>query len=139
KLPAARHAELDLRATAPKVWAKGHEGQSSLRGLTDEPGDLAPAQEELSVALRVVVGIAAVAVGADVAPDEPGLLVAHRRVGVLEGHLPGTERFHLGAAQHEAGLDGLEDLVVVPGAPVRRDGAVTRAGARLTWHARTVL
>src|SRR5688572_4803105 len=94
-------------------------------------------QQQLAVALRIVVRIGAVAVRIDVASEQPDFIVPHRRVGILERHLGITERFHLGAAEHEPGFERLEDLVVVTRLAIRGDRPIARL-AVLTRHDRTV-
>src|SRR5882724_10004759 len=95
-------------------------------------------KEELSIPLGVVVRVGAVAVRADMAAEEPALPVPDGRVAILEVHQTCPARLDLGAAKHQPRLDRLEDLVLLPGPPVRCD----RAGSAflgLTCHVRKVL
>src|SRR5205823_7353792 len=107
-----------------------------LGDLADEAGELPAVEQELSIPLWIVVRVGPVAVRADVAAEEPALVVPDGRVRVLEGHLAGAERLHLRAAQHQPRLDGLEDLVLVPRAPVGGAGALLSAPVGLTGHVR---
>src|SRR2546426_4333410 len=95
-------------------------------------------KEELSIPLGVVIRVGAVAVRADMTAEEPALPVPDGRVAILEVHQTCPEGFHLGAAQHEAGLDGLEDLVLMPGPSVGRDRAIASLSG-LTCHRWKVL
>src|SRR5205814_7685601 len=114
QLLAAPQAELDLGAAVLKVEPERNERQPALSDLAGQPANLLAVQQQLAVAVRLVVGIGAVAVGIDVAADQPTLTVADGRVRVLEGHAPVAQRLDLRPAQHEPGLDRLEDLVLVP-------------------------
>src|SRR5437879_13747714 len=91
-------------------------------------------KEELSIPLGHVVGVGAVAVRADVAAQKPTLPIADGGVAVLEVHQAGPERLDLGAPEHQAGLDRLENLVLVPGATVGCDRAIAGRLSGLTWH-----
>ncbi len=57
------------------------------------------------------------------APDQPGLAVADLDVGVADRRAALAHALHLGALQHDAGLDALEDLVLVQRAAVTGDVA----------------
>ena len=78
-------------------------------------------QEQLPVALGLVVLDPGLVVRVDVRADEPGFALAHVRVGLLEAHLALPERLHLASGQHDPGLEALEQVVVVPGFAVLRD------------------
>ena len=67
------------------------------------------------------------AVLGDVQADEPGLALAHVRVRLLQRRLAVAQRLHLGPGQHEAGLDLVEEVVVVPRAAVVDDQLFSRA------------
>src|SRR5262245_53050621 len=121
ELASARQPDLDLGPPGLEVEPEGDEGQPPLGYLAGEPRDLPAVQEQLPVALRIVVGVGPVAVGIDVAAEQPRLTVADGGVGILERHLAVAQRLHLGPPQNEPGLDGLEDLVLVPRAPVGGD------------------
>ena len=95
--------------------------QPLLADLPVQRVDLLRAQEQLAVAVRVVVGVARAVVARDVRPHEPGLAVADVRVGALEVGPALPERLHLRAGQDQAGLEPLEQVVLVPGPPVVRD------------------
>ena len=89
--------------------------------MPEERVDLAPAQEQLAVAVGVVVGHVPLRVLGDVGADEPELAVAHVREGALEGRVPLAQRLDLRPGEDEAGLEAFEQVVVVPSAPVVRD------------------
>src|SRR5262245_29463889 len=84
-------------------------------------------QQELTVPFWFVVGVGPVAIRADVATPQPGLVVAHRRKRILEAHLARSKGLYLGAAEYKPCLDHLEDLVLVPGLTVGGDTLVLLA------------
>ena len=114
ELLAARQAELDLGPAVLEIEAERNERQTALADLAAEPRDLPFMKEELPVPFGVVVGVRPMAVGIDMAPEEPALPVPDRRIAVLEADLAFTKRLDLGAAEYQPGLDRLEDLVLVP-------------------------
>src|SRR5437867_4028989 len=65
-VPAARQRELDLGPRPREVEAGGHERQAALARLADQPLDLAAVEQELAVALGLVVLAAGRRVGRDV-------------------------------------------------------------------------
>ena len=76
ELPAARQPDFYLRPATLEVEAERDEGQALLTDLAPQPGDLLLMKEELSVPLGVVIGVRPVAIGTDVAAEEPALVVA---------------------------------------------------------------
>src|SRR6185436_610601 len=121
-------ADLQLDPVPLEVDRQRDDGEPLELGAAEQAVDLPPAQEELAHRLRRVVLPVAVAVGADVGADQVGLLVAELDVAVLELHPPLARRLDLGAAQLDPGLEGLEDLVVVQGAPVGGQWAALALG-----------
>jgi hypothetical protein len=94
-----------------------------------EPVELAPVQQQLAAAVGIVAAVhLGVVVGGDVHGHEPCLAVVDAGVGVGELHVRGPQRLHLAAPQHHPGLDGLEHLVVPPGAAVGGDELGSWAG-----------
>src|SRR6185436_20265467 len=88
--------------------------------------DLPLLEQELPVALRRMVLAVAVAVRADVGADQPGLAVADLDEAVLELDPAHPRRLHLGAGEPQPRLERLQDVVVVPRPPVRRQLAHDR-------------
>src|SRR5262249_28899320 len=64
-------------------------------------------------------------VGRDVRADQPELAVADVGVRTLQAGAPLPEGLHLGAREHDAGLEPLEQLVLVPRPPVLSDELLT--------------
>ena len=71
---------------------------------------------------EVAVGLARVAVGRDVQPDQPDLAVVDAGVALGQLHLGLAQGLDLAALQGDAGLEGVEDLVVPPRLAVGGDG-----------------
>ena len=78
-------------------------------------------EEELPVAVGIVRVERRLLVRRDVCPDEPGLPFPDVAVGTVERRAAVPEGLDLRAAQHDAGLDPVEQLVVVPRPPVVHD------------------
>jgi hypothetical protein len=113
--------DLGLHPAVLEVEPRRDEGEALLPHLCVEALDLAPVHQELPRPVRLVVGPVAGSVLGDVQADEPRLAVAHLGVRLLERRLALTERLHLGPGQHEAGLDPIEEVEVVPRAAVLDD------------------
>src|SRR5215216_3916824 len=84
-------------------------------------------EEELAVAVRVVGAERRLLVRRDVEPDEPALAVAHRRIRLGEVGLARAQRLDLCAREHEARLDLLEQVVLVPRAAILCDQLLCHA------------
>ncbi len=97
-----------------EVELRRDERQAPLAHLAVEGLDLAPLQQQLAVAHRIVVLQARLVVRLDVRPDEPGLPVAHVCVGLLQAHAPLAEGLDLAPGEDEAGFEPLDEVVVVP-------------------------
>ena len=120
---AAAEAELDFHSSAAEVSAQRDEGEPLGLGGLGQALHFALVYQELAITpWRVVVAVAVV-VGRDVRPDEPELPLFHAGVCLHEGESTGATRLHLGAAQGDARLDLLEDVEVVAGFAVVRNGA----------------
>ena len=78
-------------------------------------------EEELAVAIRIMIGEIALVVDRDVGADQPGLPLADIRVGLLERGPAVPKGLHLCAGQHDPRLDPLEQVVVVPRSAVVDD------------------
>ena len=101
-------------------------------------------QEQLPVAVGIVVGDVPLRVLVDVGTDEPDLPFADVGVRLRERDSAVPEGLHLGSGQLKAGLVALEQLVVVPGPPVlgygldsvrRRHRGESRRGLWTNRHA----
>src|SRR4051812_9372666 len=102
---AARERDLDLRVRAAEVDAGRDERQPALVRAAHEPLELAATDQQLAIALGLVVLPRRGAVGRDVDVVQPQLAVAHGGEAVLERRGARTQRLDLGAAQHHAGLE----------------------------------
>src|SRR6185295_9584110 len=123
-LLAPGEADGHLDAAVLEVDAQRHERHPALDRLADQLANLALVQQQLAAAQRLVVGVAAVAVGADVDVVEEHLAVLDPRVAVAQVDAAFADRLHLGAEQHQPRLEGLEQVIVVEGLAVFRDAGL---------------
>src|SRR4051812_34791841 len=121
RLLALGEGDLDLRPAVVEVQREGNDGQALLRHLPVELGDLVAVQQQLALAPRGVVGPGALGVLGDVHRVEPGLAALDVHEAVDEGRATLAQRLHLGAREHQAGLVGVLDVVVVARLLVLRD------------------
>src|SRR5512133_2455634 len=98
-LLAPRECDLELRAAVLEVEAGRHERQPLLVDGPDQGIDLAPVQEELPVAVGVVVGDVSLCVLVDVGADEPDLAVADVGIRLGERDTAVAERLDLRSGQ----------------------------------------
>src|SRR5215218_9222900 len=115
-------AQLDLDQLALEVQPQRHQGEPALGDLAGELVDLAAVQQQLARPRRLVALVAGVGVGGNLHMQHH-VAALDRGVGVLQRRLALPQGLHLAAAQHDAGLDGFDDLVVVAGTAVGRDRA----------------
>src|SRR5579875_3621623 len=133
---AARERDLHLcpGARAGEVDPGRHEREPPLLGAADEPLDLPAVEQELARALGVVVGARRRPVGRDVDPVEPHLAVPDGGVGVLELGAAVAQRLDLGALEHDAALEALEQVVAEARLTVGGDVAGRRLALRSLGH-----
>src|SRR2546423_575825 len=103
QLLAAAQPQFDLGAAVLEVESKRNQREAALGDLAGQAADFLAVQQQLPVAVGVVVRVGAVTVGIDMAAHEPALAVADRRVRILEVHAPVAPRLDLGPSQHEPG------------------------------------
>ena len=72
--------------------------------------------EQLSRTSGLMVESIPLLVGRDVQVEQKDLAIVQDPVAVREVCLPVAERLHLGSRQHDTGLPGIDDLIVVTGA-----------------------
>ena len=114
--------QLELGVSASEVDAQRDHRVALLADLSDETFDLSALEQQLPVALRVVIHeLARMGVGRDVHPDQVDLTVTYAGVGVLEGDLAVTQALDLCSAQHHSHLHRLVDVVVETRLPIGRD------------------
>src|SRR5512137_198448 len=111
---AAGQGELDLDlAPVADEDARRDESEAALLRLAGQALDLAPVEQELALAERVMVEDVGRFVGADMALDQEHLARADLGVALLERDPAGPDRFHLAPDEGQAGFEGLEDDVIV--------------------------
>src|SRR5690606_27778378 len=112
--------------TVLEVHRQRHERQVLGLHAGPPPLDLVSVEEELALAGLVVAGVRlGVGVHGDRQVVEPPLAsVVDAGEGVADLHLAVPDRLHLGAAQDDAGLERVEDLVVAAGLAVGGDHPV---------------
>ncbi len=112
--PASGQGDLDLGAPVFEVRGNGHQGQRALLGLAGKVQDFALVKQELTGPVRVEHAEAArVAVGGYVHAVQPDLAVLGPGERVPQLHLAFPEGLHLAPDQHNPGLIGVQDLVIV--------------------------
>ena len=117
--------EVDFHAATSEAHFEGYEGEAFFGHAFVEAADLVGMEEELATAYGFVATHAdGKLIGGDVHALEPQFAVDHVGVGVGELHLASSGAFHLAAEQHNAGLDHVQDGVVVPGLAIARDERV---------------
>jgi hypothetical protein len=87
-------------------------------------------QEETAAALGLVVLPVAHLVLADVDLDEPGLSVLDPDVALAEVGETGAERLDLGPGQLDAGLEELQEVVLMAGLAVAGEDRISRSKVR---------
>ena len=75
-------------------------------------------EQQFAVAVSSVVVIRAVAVLGDVHVLDPYLPVDDHTIGISQATLALANRLNLGASEHNAGREGLDDLVIKRGLAV---------------------
>ena len=86
--------------------------------LADQFRDFFPMHEQLTRPQRLMIGIAAVLVGANVRVQKPDFPIFHEPVRILEIGPGTTDRFDFGASQGDAGLKFFQQEIVVRSDPV---------------------
>ena len=108
-------ARLTATFTRPflKYMPDGNERHAPLDRLADQLADLVAMQQQLAATQRLVVGVAAMRVRADVDVVEEHLAVLDARETVAQVDASLANRLHLGPEQRHAGLERLEEVEVV--------------------------
>ena len=94
-------------------------------------------QEELPATQRLVFGIAAMAVRADIHVIEIRLPSVEPREAVAKVHAPLADRLHLGPEQDDARFERLEQMVVVERLPVLGDALLRELAFGFVGHGKT--
>src|SRR5207302_10572510 len=84
---------------------------------------------------RLVVGVPAMAVGADVDVVEKHFAALDASEAVAEVHAALADRFDLGPQQDDAGLERLEEMEIVERLPILGDGGLRFLAFGLVHHA----
>jgi len=111
---ASSKRELHLGKPLPEVDRERDQRKALLLEATSQAVDLVPVEKELADAVRLVATEAAgVLVRADHRLEEVRFAVSDARVGIPQLEVTIAQRLDLAAGEDEAGLEGLEDLVLV--------------------------
>src|SRR5688572_27366079 len=121
ELLAAGDGDLHLGPSLLEVHPERNQCEAALGSLAGELLDLAAMQKQLPGPLGLVVELVPPRVLGDVAVDEPDLAPLDLGIGVFETGARFAEALHLGAGQHQAALDGVEDEVLVMRAAIAAD------------------
>src|SRR5215204_4201248 len=125
--------QLHLRARALEVDPRGHDREALLGTRLHQALDLAPVQQQLPGALRLVV-LTRRLVGRDVHVAQPDLAVPDLGVCVLQLHAAIAQRLHLRALEHDAGLELVEQVEAEARLPVGGDVSRGRLALLLPGH-----
>src|SRR3954453_5604426 len=109
-LLAFRKAHRHLHAAVLEIEPRRDQRHPLLDGLADQLSDLVAVEQQLAAAQRLVLGIAAVAVRADVHVVQEHFAVLDAREAVAQVHTAFANGLPLGAEQHEARLEGLAQM-----------------------------
>jgi hypothetical protein len=131
RLLALRQGERDLHLAVLEIQLRRHQGEALLDGLANQLPDLVLVQQQPALPPGVVIHVPAVRVGVDVHVVQPHLAPLHLGVAVAQVRPPLADALHLGAEQRDAGLERLEDVVIVKRLAVvgnHRLGGIVRLG-----------
>src|SRR3954452_6659183 len=123
--------ELDLGVPVVEVDRERHQGETVLAQPALHLADLVTLEQQLAHPARLVVGPGALGVLGDVHAVQEDFAVALVTERVDQRRTAGPQRLDLGAGQRHAGLDGVEDRVVVARLAVRGHDLAPL----LPWHA----
>src|SRR5207247_1938953 len=126
-LPPAQ-PDLQLGQAVREVHAERNEREASFLGLSDQSLDLFPVQQQLPSPDRVVAALLSLFIRGDVHPLEPHFAPLHPPVRLGQRAAAPPKGLHLRAGQHDAGLESLEDLVVVQCPAIGGDGLLAGVG-----------
>ena len=120
--PSSPERQLDLGPALAEVQAQRHERQALLGDAGLQAVDLVAVEEQLAPPVGIVgTDVGGELVRRDVHPLEPQLagIAAGEAVGELD--VAEAQALDLAPGEHDAGLDDVEHLVVVPGAAIAGD------------------
>lgn len=124
-LATAGEGDLDFGAAIFEVHLERHDGQWLCLGLDPPLVDLVAMDEELPFPIWVVTPESnGVAPRWDVGGEQPELTVVDPGVALGDLRLAFSQRLHFTAGEHQAAFEGIDDLIVMPGAPIRGDHTV---------------
>src|SRR5262245_27449635 len=112
-LLALGQADRHLHASVLEIQPDRYKRHALLDGLADQLLDLGTMEQEFPPTQRLVIGVATVAVGADVDVVEKDLSVLDARETVPQVDAAFADRFHLGAEQHQSRLERLHQMEIV--------------------------
>jgi hypothetical protein len=111
-------------AFAGEIEAQRDDRQALRLRLAEQLVDLGAVQEQLPLALGLVVVPVGLLERSDVGADQPGLVALDARVGIRQVDLAGADGLDLGAGQDDTGLERVLDREFVPCPAVQGDGVL---------------
>ena len=123
------HCQLDLHLAVLPIEREGNEGVSLDVANGEELLDFGAVEQELPLSLRRVVMDVAMGILVDVRVMEPDLVILHAGEGVGDLTASLAQGLDLGSVQDNAGLEGVEDMVVAARLRVGEDFG-HKAGSR---------
>ena len=92
--------------------AQGHDSDTGLLGVTGDAMDFLTIKEQFAVAMGGVIIVRAVAVLGNIHILDPDLAIDDHAISIGQATLALTDGFNLGSRKHNAGCEGLNNLVV---------------------------
>ena len=111
----AGNRDFHLGTAVHEVQLERHDGVAGFLYLAGDLDELLAVQQQLAPAACSVVGPAALVVLRDVDGFHPQLVVIERAESVHHGGVPLAQGLHFGAHQRDAGLVGVQHVIVMPG------------------------
>lgn len=125
KLLTSSHPDIDFGQSLFEMQAEWNERQSLLLNGNAKAIQFLAMNQELTGAVRIVIGAIAVRVWRNMRADEPKLAIVDASVCFGDRCFSISDRFDLGASEDDTGLNRLQNVKIMERAPVAGYHAVT--------------
>src|SRR6185503_20757662 len=95
-----------------EVQLQRDQGETLALDGSNQTTDFPLVEQQFSAAGRFVIDVTAAFVRLDVGIQQEDLAVANDAVGIGNARLSRPQRLHLSSAQHDTGLERLEEVIV---------------------------